>query len=272
MFSRVILGVDGEKPSFVASYYGLELGAKLNIPIVGIHVLDKTIANESLLADLAGVLGFSYYEGISNKVKEFLEKESTALLDEFSTLGRNLNAKVSTMQTWGNPAKTIVSQADKEDIIFIGKPSHEKAIKDIHISSTSEHIVKHAKCPVFIAFKEEYKKIENIMLCHDGADEDDKLLDFTKKLNDVYNAKVFLYHANEFSDKSEKIENLAKTHAFEPIIQKSLAEDGIVNTSNNIKADLVILGSHKKRIAHFFLGSTATFVFHYIKTNLLVVK
>jgi len=84
MFKRVIVGLDGSKPSFVASHYGLELGSKLNIPVVGIHVLDSTLTEESLLADLAGVLGFSYYEGISAKVKEFLEKESEAVLDEFS--------------------------------------------------------------------------------------------------------------------------------------------------------------------------------------------
>lgn len=272
MFKRVIVGIDGSKSSFLTSNYAIELASKFNIPIVGIHVLDSMIADESLLADLAGILGFSYYEGISSKVKDFLEKESNTLLDEFSTLGRKSNAKVSTMQTWGNPAKTILSQADKEDIIFIGKSSTGKSIKGIHISTTSEQILKHSICPVFITFKEEYKPINSIMICHDGSEQDDKLLDFANKLNNLYNAKVFLYHANEFMSTQNKIENLAKQYNFEPIIHRALAEDDIISVSSSLNIDLVILGSHKKRIAHFFLGSTATFVFHYIKTNLLVVK
>jgi Universal stress protein UspA and related nucleotide-binding proteins len=272
MFKRVIVGLDGSKPSFVASHYGLELGSKLNIPVVGIHVLDSMLTEESLLADLAGVLGFSYYEGISAKVKEFLEKESEALLDEFSALGRKLNAKVSTLQTWGNPAKEIALQGDLEDIIFVGKPNHDKSIKGIHISSVSEQVIKRAECPVFVAFKDEYKPIENIMICHDGKDEDDKLLDFTRNLNNVYNAKVFLYHADEFGSKKEKLEKLSKDYGFELIVEKAIAEEGIVSNAENLKIDLVIMGSHKKKLVHFFMGSTTTFVFHYIKTNMLVVK
>ncbi|GAB6078459.1 universal stress protein [Hydrogenobaculum acidophilum] len=272
MFNRVIVGLDGSKPSFVASYYALELGSKLNIPVVGIHVLDSVLTEESLLADLSGVLGFSYYEGISAKVKEFLEKESEVLLDEFSTLGRKLNAKVSTLQTWGNPAKEISSQADKEDIIFVGKPSHEKAIKGIHISSASEQVIRRANCPVFVAFKDEYKPIESIMICHDGKEEDDKLIDFTKNLNKVYNAKLYLYHADELGSKRERLEALVKDSNIELIIEKNIAEDGIIKTSERLNIDLVILGSHKKKLVHFFMGSTTTFVFHYIKTNLLVVK
>ncbi len=272
MFNRVVVGLDGSKGSFVASSYGLELGSKLNIPVVGIHVLDSTLTEESLLADLAGVLGFSYYEGISAKVREFLEKESEALLDEFSALGRKLNAKVSTLQTWGNPAKEISSQADIEDIIFVGKPSHEKTIKGIHISSTSEQVIRRAVCPVFVAFKEEYKSIERIMICHDGKEEDDKLIDFTKNLNNIYNAKLYLYHADELGSKKERLESLVKDKDIELIVEKNVAEDGIVKNSEKLNIDLVILGSHKKRLVHFFMGSTTTFVFHYIKTNILVVK
>jgi len=272
MFKRIIAGLNGSKPSFVASYYALELGSKLNIPVVGVHVLDSALVEESLLADLSGVLGFSYYEGISAKIKEFMEKESEALLDEFSALGRKLNAKVSTLQTWGNPAKEISTQADKEDIVFVGKPSYDKTLKGFHLSSTSEQMIKSAQCPVFVAFKEERKPIERIMVCHDGADEDDGLLDVAKNLKNIYNGKVFLYHADELGSKKERLEGLLKNYDFEPIFEKGLAEEGIVSNADKLNIDLVIMGSHKKRLLHFFMGSTTTFVFNHINTNLLIVK
>ncbi len=272
MFNRIIIGMDGSKSSFVASYYGLDLGSRLDIPAIGIHVLDSTLTEESLLADLAGVLGFSYYEGISAKVKEFLENESEMLLDEFSALGRKLNARVSTMQTWGNPAKEIALQADNEDIIFVGKPSHDNTIKGFHLSSTSEQVLRRSRCPVFVAFKEQYQETKTIMVAHDGTEEDNKLLHFTKNLNNVYNAKVYLYHAYELDTRRENMENLSKDFGFELILQKGLPEDGILEASQKIDADLIIIGSHKKRFVHFFIGSTESFVFHYAKTNLLVVK
>ncbi|HEK25045.1 MAG TPA: universal stress protein, partial [Hydrogenobaculum sp.] len=64
----------------------------------------------------------------------------------------------------------------------------------------------------------------------------------------------------------------SKDYGFELIIEKAVAEEGIVSNAEKLKIDLVILGSHKKRLVHFFMGSTTTFVFHYIKTNMLVVK
>jgi len=80
MFNRIIVGVDGSPASITASRMALRIGNFLDIPVVGVYVIDDRLLEESFLADLAGVLGLTYYEGVSAKVLEFLEKQGNTVL------------------------------------------------------------------------------------------------------------------------------------------------------------------------------------------------
>ncbi|MFN3814442.1 MAG: universal stress protein, partial [Aquificaceae bacterium] len=121
MFKRIIVGVDGSKAGWIAAEYAFEFGKRLDVPVLGLHVVDERLIDESFLEDLAGVLGFTFYYGISSKVKEFLETQADAVLDEFLAFGRKSGVKVSSFQAVGVPYREVLSQADKEDIIFLGK-------------------------------------------------------------------------------------------------------------------------------------------------------
>jgi len=59
MFKRLLVGLDGSKSSWSACEYAFEFAQKLNLPLVGMHIIDKRLMEESFLEDLAGVLGFS---------------------------------------------------------------------------------------------------------------------------------------------------------------------------------------------------------------------
>jgi hypothetical protein len=59
-------------PVGVRSIMPLSLEKSLDVPVVGIHVIDERILEEGFLEDIAGVLGFNYYAGISGKAQRVL--------------------------------------------------------------------------------------------------------------------------------------------------------------------------------------------------------
>jgi len=136
MFNKILVGLDGSPTSWSAVHYAFEFGKRLDVPVVGIHVIDERILGEGFLEDIAGVLGFNYYAGISEKLKRFFEGQANVLLDEFLALGRSKGVKVSSYQSTGKPYHVILAQADPEDLIMLRKKSH-KPVSGFLLGSTT---------------------------------------------------------------------------------------------------------------------------------------
>ncbi|HIP86724.1 MAG TPA: universal stress protein, partial [Aquifex sp.] len=188
MFNRLIVGFDGGNSSYAAANYAFDLGAKWNLPVIGIYVIDKRLLDETLLEDLAGILGFTFYLGISQKVREALEKKADILFEEFAKLGRQKGAKVSLVQLEGIPYEEIPNFADREDLIFIGRKGL-KEIKGFFVGNNAEKIVRRSPCPVFVA-GENYKPIKRIGVAFDGSTVSKKALLVGKTISESIGAPL----------------------------------------------------------------------------------
>ncbi len=274
MFKRAIVGVDGTKASFIASEYAFDLGSKLNIPVIGLYAFDPKIVEESFLADLSGILGFSFYAGISQKVKDFLEEASTTFLDEFSSLGRSFGAKPSVMKAWGDPAKLILDQADEEDIIFLGNIFHsknhpeEKPIHTIKFSSVSEEVIKKSKCPVFMG-GDSYSPINKIM-CLIGTKEDFLVIQKALKLKEIYRSSLEFFHFYEINENKDLSNEIKDKFGVNLNNVRGIPETKALELSEDF--DLIIMGSHRKKVLDFFIGSTTSFVVQNSKKPVLIIK
>ncbi len=263
IFNRIVVGIDGSTPGWTAKDYAFELGEKLQIPVVGVHIIDNRLLEESFLEDLAGVLGFTYYMGISQKVRDFFEEQANALIEEFLAEGRQRGIKVSSFQTVGIPYEELVEQADPEDLLIIGRRGR-RPIKGFLLSSTAEVASRRSKCPVMLV-PEEKRHIKNICVAYDGGDISKKALELAKELAKVYTAKFYaLYVGEEPPEKPEGAE-LEVLHG--------LPEENIVIHCKEAGVDLLLMGAYSKgRIRELFLGSVTSFVLHHINIPLLLVK
>lgn len=281
MIKRLIVGFDGSPSAFAAANYAFDLGAKLNIPVIGIYVIDKRLLDETLLEDLAGILGFTFYLGISQKVKEALEKKADALFEEFAELGRQKGAKVSLVQVEGIPYEEIAAEADEDDLIFVGyKGSH--LVKGILIGSTAERVIRRAPCPVFVS-RDNYKPIKMIGIAFDGSPVSEKALKVGAELAKGYNSKfevIFVEPSEGFpeekidqlKEKADKIlgeENADYTFT----LLKGFPEEQLVEYQANGNVDLLVMGAFGTRpLKEILLGSVAYFVMHNAKGPVVFVK
>jgi nucleotide-binding universal stress UspA family protein len=279
MFNRLIVGFDGSASSHSAANYAFEIGAKIDAPVIGIFVIDKRLLDETLLEDLAGILGFTFYLGISQKVREALEKKADLLLSEFAQLGRQKGAKVSLVQLEGIPYEEITNFADREDLIFIGRKGL-RDIKGFFVGSNAEKIVRKAPCPVFVA-GENYKPIKRIGVAFDASPVSRKALEVGKAIAEILEVPLEVIFVEPEGDFPDELVDKVKAAADEVLkgsdytftLLKGFPEEKLTEYQENGNVDLLVLGAFGTRpLKELLLGSVAYFVMHNAKGPLLFVK
>ncbi|MCS7196890.1 MAG: universal stress protein [Aquificaceae bacterium] len=263
IFKRVVVGIDGSRAGWSAKDYAFELGERLSAPVVGVHVIDSRLLEESFLEDLAGVLGFTYYLGISQKVRDFFEEQANALIEEFLSEGRQRGIRVSSFQTVGIPYEELVNQADPEDLLVIGRRGN-RPVRGFLLSSTAEVVSRRSKAPVMLT-PEEKREIKSICVAYDGGELSKRALFLGEELSKMYNASL---HALYVGDR--KVETPSHT---ELLVEQGLPEERIVTHCRERGVDLLLMGAYSKgRVRELFLGSVTSFVMHHIDVPLLLVK
>jgi len=263
IFKRIVVGIDGSKAGWNAKDCAFELGQKLSIPVVGVHIIDSRLLEESFLEDLAGVLGFTYYLGISQKVRDFFENQANALIEEFLTEGRQRGIKVSSFQTVGIPYEELVNQTDPEDLLVIGRKGR-RPIRGFLLSSTAEVVSRRSKAPVMLV-PEEKRELKRFCVAYDGEEVSKRALNLAKELSKVYEAELYALHVGN--------KEIEAPEGIELVVEDGIPEEKIVAYCQEKGVDLLFMGAYAKgRLRELFLGSVTSFVMHHINIPLLLVK
>ncbi len=256
--------MDGSKAGWTASNYAFELGKALDIPVIGVYIVDERLIDESFLEDLAGVLGFTYYVGISQRVREFLENQGNIVLDEFLALGRNQGIKVSSLQVAGVPYRLLAEQADEEDVIVLGKRGR-KPVEGFFFGSTTERVIRLSKCPVLIV-PEDYRPIKRVCVAYDGMEMSVKALSLVKELSGILRWDVCVLHVgNKVHSKHLK--------GVDYVNLKGIPEERIVEYCKESNVDMLAMGAFSKgRLRELLLGSVTLFTMYHLDIPFLIVK
>ena len=275
MFKRIIVGLDGSPASMVATRQAFNLGKFFNVPVVGIYVIDDRLLDETFLLELSSLLGFTFYPGISARVKEVLEDQGKVLLETFAQQGRKEGVKVSIVQVEGVPWKEIVEEADEDDLIAIGRRG-KKLIKGVFLSGNAEQVAKNAKCPVFLFPDKEYG-MNKACVAYDGRENSVKALNYALKLKELYNYELFIFSAVESAEEIEKrkkeLQEILREGSYEFFYSYGIPEEKIVEFCKEKEIELLFMGAYGKGpLKEFFLGSVTSFVLHNINIPVFLVR
>lgn len=274
MFKRIIVGLDGSPASMVATRHAFNIGKFFDIPVVGVYVIDERLLDESFLLELSTILGFTYYPGISARVKEVLEEQGKVLLETFAEEGRKEGVKVSIVQIQGVPWKEIVNEADEEDLITVGRRG-KKLIKGVFLSGNAEQIARNAKCPVLL-FPDEERNIRKACVAYDGRENAEYALKIAKSLKEVYKYHLFVLSVVENRAQGKELKTKASEilgKDFEFFAYTGIPEEKIIEFCKENEIDMLFMGAFGKGpIKEFFLGSVTSFVLHNLNIPTLLAK
>ena len=275
MFKRIIVGLDGSPASMVATRQAFNLGKFFNIPVVGIYVIDERLLDETFLLELSTLFGFTFYPGISARIKEVLEEQGKVLLETFAQQGRKEEVKVSIVQVEGIPWKEIVEEADENDLIAIGRRG-KKLIRGVFLSGNAEQVVKNAKCPVFLFPDKEYG-MKRTCVAYDGKENSVKALNYALKLKELYNYELYVFSAVESAEDIERrkkeLQEILKEKSYKFFYSYGIPEEKIVEFCKEKEIELLFMGAYGKGpLKEFFLGSVTSFVLHNINIPVFLVR
>ncbi|MBN1754851.1 universal stress protein [bacterium] len=148
MFDYVLYPTDFSEPSRKAFKYLVKMKDAGTKKILLMHVVDRRE-----VSTMATMEGFSsvHYLDIFEDIKAELHKRAEKELDKMAHELRHEGFEIELRLMYGVPFEAIVEVAENEKVSCIVIGSHGKSlVSGMLLGSTSEKVLRKAKCPVFV--------------------------------------------------------------------------------------------------------------------------
>jgi nucleotide-binding universal stress UspA family protein len=269
MIKRILVALDPDEDTRVATRYATELAKRFEASVSGLAVVDtKKIAE---VVGPGGAIGGLYY---ADKVRERLETEtrSTArdLIERFEADLDFAHVPHVEQIREGVPHRRIIDEMKYQDLLVIGRTGRFFYPRPKKKTPTLAHIVKKAIAPTLVV-PDEHREVRSALIAYDGSDASARTMQRFAQLQPFgTEMHVELLHVrpwvgSHFQKESEFLLELAsaylKAHGFAYVTETSLEMDQperrVLSYAQETTADIIVAGAHSvsamKRVA---FGST----------------
>lgn len=185
-----------------------------------------------------------------------------------------------------NDASDGISDACEEneiDLIVMGS-NGVSGLKEMFIGSNTEKVVRTSKKPVLVIKNEhDIFNVDNFVFASDFKNDNKETYKQAVKLAKLWNAKIHLLMVNTAGNfkttikaeeaMNEFIKDIDYKNRSLNIFNDTSIENGILNFSKSINADLIGISTHGRQgIAHFFNGSISEDLVNHSKRPVITFK
>ncbi|MFW6376006.1 MAG: universal stress protein [Thermoplasmatota archaeon] len=141
-YKRILIPTDGSESNEKVVDKGLSLARLLGAKVKLLFVVDT-----STFADVPP-------DELITTLKGYMEAEGNNVLDRIEDKAEDMGIEIEKSIMDGHPAKVIIKESEKQDIIVMG--SHGRSgITKLLMGSTAEKVIHQGKCPVMVVRIEE---------------------------------------------------------------------------------------------------------------------
>ncbi|TMM32238.1 universal stress protein [Polaribacter aestuariivivens] len=257
---KIVVPVDFSNHSENALKTAAQLAKKINASIIALHMLDLQEVNLAESPSYQQEKAVFFLKIAEKRFKTFLEKE---YLKDVKVVPIIKHYKVFS-------EVNVVAKEVGAELIIMG--SHGvSGLKEFFIGSNTEKVVRYSEIPVLVIKNELHDvNFKDIVFATDFSEESIPAFKEMLKTLDLFEAKKHILYVNlpnenfkttaemdalahQFLMKAEgNIDRLINVHF---VCERSI-EQGILNFSNAIGADLISTATHgRKGLSHIFSGS-----------------
>ncbi|WP_298238905.1 universal stress protein [uncultured Algibacter sp.] len=257
---KIIVPIDFSEHSEYALKAAAKLAKKNNAELLVLHMLEMSDIMLTATDEFQNQKVIYFFKLAEQRFENFLKKD---YLEGITVIPIVKHFKVFS-------EVNDVAIKNKADIIVMG--SHgSSGMKEFFVGSNTERVVRHSEIPVLVV-KKELPEVDFEVVVYACDFSEDSIESYlkAKKMTESMKAKMYLVHVNlpndrfkssleieqsvvEFLNKAE--DNLDKMDTIHYISDYTV-EEGILNFSNKVGADLIAIPTHgRKGLAHFFEGS-----------------
>lgn len=265
----ILVPCDFSPESREAYAFALQVAARADGMVHVLKAIDLPVMYESAL----GTAPFYFDPVLIKELKEEARIQFEKLKAQFPT-----SVPVVFFAKEG-PVTPTIRQFIKEeaiDLVVMGTRG-ASGLEEYLIGSNTEKIVRFSPVPVMAIRKSvPLGSIRNIVF-PTTLEIEPKLVSHVKALQQFFNARLHVviintpYNMERTVDEDARLKNFAKENNLSNYTLQSRNEfgepQGIIGFANEIKADLIAMGTHGRRgLAHFFAGSIAEKVVNHVNT------
>jgi nucleotide-binding universal stress UspA family protein len=268
MIKRILVALDVDTDTPVATRYALRLAKRYNATLTGLAIVD--VKNIYTSIGYAGGAGMYYADRMREYLTEDTRREAQRLIRTFSDLAEKSGAAhVETIEE-GVPYEYIIDEMKYHDLLVIGRESHFFYNRPDQTTNTVSEVVKRGVSPTIVVL-DEYHDVDKMLIAFDGSEAAARTLQHFVHLQPFgKDIEIDLVHvpagdAKDDVDESNwmlsRAEHYLRDHGFAYVNRATLDHGDpsrrIFERLEKSPSDMVLLGAHSvSAIKRLTLGST----------------
>lgn len=277
MFRRVLVPVDGSEQALKGLKYAIHWAKNIKGSITLLHVIDIKLLEGPLLRDVSSILGVTPWTNYQNQIRIVLEERGKQILHLCENECQQNDIPCEKILKIGIITRTILEQSELCDIIIIGKSGEHSRWSEGFLGGTTQAVTRRSKRPVLITNQDEFR-CGPFLLAYDGSPSAREALRVSAELAKIWNTTCHVVYVatkpeeeivNEATSYLKTNEVLYSIH----IVNENSPTVGILNTTREIPAELIVMGAFgKNRVHEWLLGSNTNSVIHTSTCPILLTR
>ncbi|WP_157207889.1 universal stress protein [Mariniflexile maritimum] len=274
---KIIVPIDFSEHSEYALKTAAKLAKKNNAEVLALHMLEMSDIMLTASDGLQYEKAVYFYKLSEQKFEKFLDKDYLK--------GVKVTPIIKHFKVFSEVNE--VAKIHDADIIVMGSQGTSGA-KEFFIGSNTERVVRNSEIPVLVV-KNQVKDVnfEVVVFACDFSEETIKPYINSVNMFNKIGSKMYMVYVNLPNERfltsaemernvvnffTKALGNLDKMETVHYVADYT-AEEGIINFSNKIGADLIAVPTHgKKGLAHFFEGSVGEDVANHAALPVMTFK
>ncbi len=269
MIKNILVALDPDEDTSVATRYAAELARRFDAVVSGLAIIDtKKIAAE---VGPGGAVGALYYADVTRQRKTDEARDTArGLLQAFDALLDEAAVRHGERVEEGVPVKEVIKAMKYHDLLVIGSTSHFYYTHPEQKTNTLSKIVKKAVAPTLVV-DAIYREIKQILVAYDGSDASARTLQRFAQLQPFgTDVAVELVHVRKSDNKQDRAASalllsrggaFLRDHGFAQVVETSRnggkPDHRLLEHVRHIEADLVVAGAHSvSAMRRLAFGST----------------
>jgi nucleotide-binding universal stress UspA family protein len=262
MIKSIVVAIDATESSSCAQAYAIGLAKKHNAELTGIAVLDTPWVTRPMATPIGG----GHYKGHRDEKllaehRHVLDAQVSAFRDQCHKEG----VAVRAMEVEGVPAEQIEHEADRHDLIVIGRETNFHGVTGHDIGDVVEQLLKDNPRPILVIPPTKPTDAKGVVVAFDGSLQSSRAMQMFHLMGLRDDEAV---HVLAIDDDDEQAEILAARGAAffashgADVTTHGLHSSGetaqvVLNTVESIKAGMLVMGAfgHHSLLHQLMVGS-----------------
>jgi nucleotide-binding universal stress UspA family protein len=260
-FSRIVLGLDGSAHAESALSHALRIARATEGLVRGIHVVDRSMLDGVVVADLSGSVGFQPFLNLSGELHDALVSAGGAILAAFEARARDAGVSCEPVLREGNVSQILEEEAKMSDLVVVGSRGANAAHRRDLVGRHADALARRTPAPLLVA-PAEYRDFRTPLLAWDGSPKARKALVLVAELSALFELPVKIVVASTDSTHGHSLlaeaeEELRYRRVPVSSVLRAEHPDDAIFAEVGAGADLVAMGAHGHgRVVELVLGST----------------